>query len=604
MLSNFRHYCSSNLLGKGLAAALFAALALVACHSKTEETPDPNANWDAQVRLSKAQNTSTEANVVEVNLEAVEADIELKPGVKTHMWTYSGVFPGPTIEAKRGDTVIVNFTNKLPQETTVHWHGVEVPASMDGSHLSQHPVQPGETFRYEFKVTTASTFWYHPHVHTDEQVERGLYGALIVRDEEEDQRLALPTKELVLVLDDILLDEAGQIKPFSPTDPVERATLALNGREGNFFMVNGRNFPNIDLTTGEPVRVRLINAANSRFFRLSFPNVAAHRIGGDGGLIGKPAVIETINKVNLDTLPPVVCTTPPHCHTSTGTVSDPSPAKGLMLVPGERADIVLIPTAVTGTLSAIEWHDFPRGRHSVSKDSTTGMLTLVHGAAGDGAASSFNLARLTIAPPPEAQSSETLAADYEPPATLRDVPTLTVTSDTPKLRIDLGHDAPADNGDVSMYAYIDGNGQGIPYAQLADTQALKAKVGQTYILEVTNHTMHDHPFHPHGFSFQLLETEYVDEDTPSNNSLVKATFVENKDSLRVPSRKGAIEGRSKTIMRLAIKFDDTGREGKAFGSGKMPTMVDGMHQPGGWLIHCHILEHEVGGMATYLNLVP
>jgi len=588
-------------------ATLFAALALVACHSKTEEIPDPNTNWDAQVRLTKAQNTSTQANVVEVNLEAVEADIELKPGVKTHMWTYNGVFPGPTIEAKRGDTLIVNFTNKLPQETTIHWHGVEVPASMDGSHLSQHPVQPGETFRYEFKVTTASTFWYHPHVHTDEQVEKGLYGALIVRDAEEDQRLALPTKELVLVLDDILLDDAGQIKPFSPTDPVERATLALNGREGNFFMVNGRNFPNIDLTTNEPVRVRLINAANSRFFRLSFPNIAAYRIGGDGGLIGKPAVVETINKIANGPCTGAHCSHgKPSARDASAsaptTKSDPDPTKGLMLVPGERADIVLVPTTVTGTLSAIEWHDFPRGKHSISKDEATGKLTLVHGAAGDGLASSFNLARLTVA-----SSSNTPAVGapaYEPPAILHDLQALTVTSDTPKLRVDLGHDTPADNGDVSMFAFIDGDGKGIPYAQLTDAQALTANVGQTYILEVTNYTMHDHPFHPHGFSFQLLETEYVDEDTPGNNTIVKATLVENKDSLRVPSRKGAIEGRSKTIMRLAIKFDDTGREGKAIGSGKMPTMVNGMHQPGGWLIHCHILEHEVGGMATYLNLVP
>jgi len=271
-------------------------------------------------------------------------------------------------------------------------------------------------------------------------------------------------------------------------------------------------------------------------------------------------------------------------------------------VPGERADIVLVPTTVTGTLSAIEWHDFPRGKHSISKDEATGKLTLVHGAAGDGLASSFNLARLTVA-----SSSNTPAVGapaYEPPAILHDLQALTVTSDTPKLRVDLGHDTPADNGDVSMFAFIDGDGKGIPYAQLTDAQALTANVGQTYILEVTNYTMHDHPFHPHGFSFQLLETEYVDEDTPGNNTIVKATLVENKDSLRVPSRKGAIEGRSKTIMRLAIKFDDTGREGKAIGSGKMPTMVNGMHQPGGWLIHCHILEHEVGGMATYLNLVP
>ncbi len=593
---------------KLLAVLLTFALALGSCRSNNDDvTIDPSANWDEQVRLSKVADTNDAENIVEVSLEAVETEVELRPGVKTKMWTYNGKFPGPTIEAKKGDTLIVNFTNKLPQETTIHWHGVEVPADMDGSHLSQHPVQPGASFRYEFKLTTASTFWYHPHVNTDEQVEKGLYGALIVRDAEEDQRLALPRKELVLVLDDILLNasgepDPGQITAFTSSDPVTKATLALNGREGNLILVNGRNFPTINLTVGEPVRVRIINAANTRFFRLSFPDQDVYRIGGDGGLIGQSEIVTTINPVSSSG---VNCA--PHCghkpsardasSATPTTKSDPNPSKGLMLVPGERADIILTPTAVAGDYAYIDWHDFPRGRHSIEKNPDD-SLKLAHGVANDGLGTAFRVARFSLTKNPD-------AVPYVPPTTLKTIAALTTTVDTPKLRIDLGHDLPTNSGDVAMYAALDSQGKGIPFAQLTDADALTAKVGQTYIWEVTNHTMHDHPFHPHGFSFQWLETQYVDLDDPTNvtkNRIEKATTAENKDSIRIPSRTGTVDGRSYTIVRLAVKFDDTDREGKAVGSGKEPMSMSGMSHPGGWLIHCHILEHEVGGMATYLNL--
>ena len=99
-----------------------------------------------------------------------------------------------------GDTVIVHFYNELPQETTVHWHGVELPATMDGSHISQNPVLPGEYFRYEFKVMRPSLFWYHPHIRSNEQVEKGLYGALLVRDPVQNEALGLPDTEHVLLL--------------------------------------------------------------------------------------------------------------------------------------------------------------------------------------------------------------------------------------------------------------------------------------------------------------------------------------------------------------------------------------------------------------------
>src|SRR6185436_8633730 len=124
------------------------------------------------------------------DIEAAEAELPL--------------VEGPELRIRLGDTLRVRFTNRLPQATTIHWHGVRVPNAMDGvPHLTQPPVEPGGSFTYEFTPKDAGTFWFHPHVRSSEQVERGLYGVLIVED---------PTpppyaRDVVWVLDDWLLDE-------------------------------------------------------------------------------------------------------------------------------------------------------------------------------------------------------------------------------------------------------------------------------------------------------------------------------------------------------------------------------------------------------------
>ncbi|HEX2135862.1 MAG TPA: multicopper oxidase domain-containing protein, partial [Microvirga sp.] len=97
------------------------------------------------------------------------------PHPDTDVWCYQGRIPGPEIRARQGDRLSVELTNELPQETTVHWHGVRVPNAMDGvPHLTQPPIAPGVTFTYEFDLPDAGTFWFHPHQRSFEQVERGL----------------------------------------------------------------------------------------------------------------------------------------------------------------------------------------------------------------------------------------------------------------------------------------------------------------------------------------------------------------------------------------------------------------------------------------------
>ncbi len=110
--------------------------------------------------------------MLEVNLEAKPAELEILPGKKTTVWTYNGQLPGPLLRAQVGDRVIVHFKNSLPVATTIHWHGLRVSNEMDGSPgITQPAIEPGAEFRYEFVLKDAGTYWYHPHV--DSAVEVG-----------------------------------------------------------------------------------------------------------------------------------------------------------------------------------------------------------------------------------------------------------------------------------------------------------------------------------------------------------------------------------------------------------------------------------------------
>jgi FtsP/CotA-like multicopper oxidase with cupredoxin domain len=137
----------------------------------------------------------------------------------------------------------------------------------------------------------------------------------------------------------------------------------------------------------------------------------------------------------------------------------------------------------------------------------------------------------------------------------------------------------------------------LPFPAVTPADAVDAWIGDTKIWEVVNMTGGDHNFHTHGFQFQLLEVEYRDMDNPGNNVVIPAAYLEDKDTHIIPKRPGAF-GRSQTISRFAVLFDDTGREGLAEAFGKVPTETTS----GGWLVHCHILEHSASGMMSFFEV--
>jgi FtsP/CotA-like multicopper oxidase with cupredoxin domain len=168
------------------------------------------ANWDAGLRLTEARDTNSDPKVVEIDLTARIADVEVAPGQRVRAWTYDGSIPGPLIRARIGDRLIVHFTNELPQPTTIHWHGVRVPIEMDGvPGISQPETKPGERFTYDFVLRDAGLYWYHPHVMSAAQVGFGLYGALLVEDPDDGIDVE---DELTLVLSDIGFDSKGVLE--------------------------------------------------------------------------------------------------------------------------------------------------------------------------------------------------------------------------------------------------------------------------------------------------------------------------------------------------------------------------------------------------------
>lgn len=559
-----------------LAAILLPATAEAGSCAPGQHFP---ASFGGTVRPALAVDLNPDPDIVEVELTALESIWTMRDGPSTAVYTYNGVIPGPTIEAKVGDRLIVHFCNDLPVETTVHWHGPSTPADMDGSDMAQLKVQPGGTFLYDFPLLEAGTFWFHPHVRTNRQVERGLYGVLVVRDPAEDAALELPTEERdhILVFDDIHLDAKNQIiEPFSG-DRTAVALEQLNGREGDTHLLNGVQRPTLTLERRVPHRLRMLNAASSRFLRISVPDHLMWRIGGDQGLLEAPILVRPVvpdDPVNLGKRDFVEKHGP-----------STLPRSGLLLTPGERADVLIFPREDTGTPVRIEWHDWQRGRHSVEFMDDESVV--VGHNIPDGTQPMEVLADVELFGWSDAEN-------YSPPLQLAQLEAISPEGAT-VLPLVFGHTVPDWNtGAVMFFAQAPGK----PFPVLTPEDVYTLGVGKTYIWEVRNLTGSHHNFHTHGFSFQHLETELVDLDNPDNNEIIPEDFVENKDTILMPRRPGTVPGRSWSVTRLIFRTDDQGREGQIYAAGKVPTATTS----GGWLVHCHILEHSARGMMTFFQI--
>jgi bilirubin oxidase len=424
------------------------------------------------------KNLSTALRTVEVRLTAAPARLSLVPGVTTDAWSYNGTVPGPTLEAREGDRVIVHFKNELPEPTTIHWHGIHLPANMDGSPLD--PVPPGGSYDYVFTLHpgTAGTYWYHPHPHhrTGFQVAQGLYGAFIVR-EASDPLASLPEK--LLILADNRFDHHGGVHAHTKVDEV-------NGREGDVLFVNGQLRPTITICAGEVQRWRIINASGARFYRLALAGQSFLHVGSDGGLFARPVE-----------------------------------RRESLLAPSERVEVLVVGSGAPGSrtdLQSLPYDRYAPQTRPPDWDQPRGLLTVQ---CSDGSP----VRRPVV------------------PAVLRPIPALDPARAT------------ATHVMVLFQGFINGR-----YFD-ANRVDVAAPLGATEIWQLENPLAMDHPFHLHGFQFQVLDRNGVPEPFPAW-----------KDTVNVPKGEA---------VRFIVEYTD---------------------YPGKWMFHCHILDHEDHGMMGILEV--
>ena len=228
-----------------------------------------------------------------IELVAQAGQFEFLPGRTSPTAGYNGAYLGPTLRVHSGDDVRFAVTNRLQEETTVHWHGLLVPSEVDGG--PHNVIAPGGTWRPTVPVRQpAATAWYHAHPHgrTGAQVYSGLAGMLIVTDARE-QALGLPSRygvdDLPLVLQDKLFDREQRL--VYPTNHM----TAMHGLHGNVLLVNGAPQPVAEVPAGL-VRLRLLNAGNARLFDIAFDDGRSfHWIAAEGGLLRAPVPLKRLS---------------------------------------------------------------------------------------------------------------------------------------------------------------------------------------------------------------------------------------------------------------------------------------------------------------------
>jgi FtsP/CotA-like multicopper oxidase with cupredoxin domain len=230
--------------------------------------------------LINRSHAETTAVVKEFKMSASRARVNLGVGPDFWAWTYNGQVPGPEIRVKEGEIIRVHLKNFLPEETSIHWHGVPVPNAIDGvPGVTQNGVMPGETFVYEFRAEPAGTYIYHSHA--GYQLDQGLYGPLIIEPLRE---IISCDREYTLMLEDWVMRDEGGIAETRRRPPMgmmggmmgrgrafSRPATPLLEPYYNGYAVNGALYPNIDpllVKKGERVKLRLINSSSATIYDL------------------------------------------------------------------------------------------------------------------------------------------------------------------------------------------------------------------------------------------------------------------------------------------------------------------------------------------------
>jgi FtsP/CotA-like multicopper oxidase with cupredoxin domain len=256
------------------AGAALAAAGKLVKHVDAAPAPSTGPRGRVHVPNGSSLESKSRGGVKIFHLRAQAIRHEIAPGLTIEAWGYNGATPGPLIEVDEGDRVRVYVTNELPEPTSVHWHGVFVPAGMDGvAGLTQAPIAPGKTFKYEFVFDRAGTFMYHPHADEMTQIALGMMGMIVVHPRSGEARrvrdYALMTHEMTVPI--------GARRP----EP-----LAMN--DFNVLTFNGKSFPATEplvAETGDLVRIRLANLGPMDHHPIHLHGHAFEVVATDGGIV-------------------------------------------------------------------------------------------------------------------------------------------------------------------------------------------------------------------------------------------------------------------------------------------------------------------------------
>ncbi|MGB3790635.1 MAG: multicopper oxidase family protein [Phormidesmis sp.] len=470
--------------------------------------------------------------LLELDLEASYRTINLD-GQQATLMAYNAQVPGPRLEAKPGDTVRIRFTNNLPEPTNLHYHGLNISHSGNADNVFLS-IEPGETFVYEFTIPKnhpAGTFWYHPHRHgfVADQVFAGLSGFFVVRGDLDEVPEVQAASEVFLALKDFQLNDEGKIAES------DRMALMM-GREGSLVTASGEVNPTLSIPTNGLLRLRLLNASISRFYRLQVEQHPMYLIATAGGAISKPVEL-----------------------------------KELLLVPGERAEVLIKGDQTPGSYRLLNL-PYDRG----------GMGMMGHGAMGgmnmgkDSSSMKNGSMDMGDMDMTGSHSMENMNADSSSASEGEAMPLATFnygndTSRSTTLPAQLILVAPLAEPqntrrlELSMrMSFLKGMTFTINDKTYShDRVDIQVPLGTTEEWEIANvdTDMMDHPFHLHAAAFQVVSRNGVPEPYPAW-----------KDTVLV---------RGGETLRIRIPFKDF---------------------PSKSVYHCHILDHEELGMMGVIDV--
>jgi FtsP/CotA-like multicopper oxidase with cupredoxin domain len=367
------------------------------------------------------------------------------------IWGYNGQSPGPRLEVKPGDRVQLTFTNRLPAPTNLHFHGLHIPPTGSGDNVFRQ-IEPGDTFTYDFEIPAdhpATLAYYHPHLHghVAQQIFAGLGGLIVVRGDLDDllQQNGEAIPEQFLVLKDF--DAAGVEDGERFAQPHHGAQML--GREGAIDTVNGHVQPQLAIAPQGWLRLRIVNAATSKFYNLRLEDHPFHLIATDGGSLAQPQTLDR-----------------------------------LLLAPGERADLLIQGDRDRTTYSLIN-EPYQRTAGGMGMGMGMGRGMGMMGRRPDTNTPTV-LATLTY--------TDTDPIPFTLPPALIPVDSLPQPSQTREFR--LHHGMSPGHGMAFLI-----NGQ----AFQGDTVHTTVTVGTTEDWLIQNIDIMDHPFHLHTNRFQVIE---------------------------------------------------------------------------------------------------